>query len=61
MPRLRTSLMILAVGALIVACAPAGSSASATDAASVGASDDPSSGATTVNVTLQEFSVIDYT
>ena len=58
MPRLRTSLMILAVGALIVACAPVGSSASATDAASVGASDDPSSGATTVNVTLQEFSVI---
>jgi uncharacterized cupredoxin-like copper-binding protein len=58
MPQLRTSLMILAVGALIVACAPAGSSASATDAASVGASGDPSSGATTVNITLQEFSVI---
>ena len=50
--------MILAVGALMVACAPVGSSASATDAASVGASDGPSGGATTVNVTLQEFSVI---
>jgi uncharacterized cupredoxin-like copper-binding protein len=54
MPRLRTILILLAVGALIVACAPVGSSASATDAASLDASD----GATTVNITLQEFSVI---
>lgn len=50
MPRLRTTLMVFAIGALVVACAPAGSSASATDAAT--------DGAATVNVTLQEFSVL---
>ena len=54
MHRLRTLVMVLVVGALVVACAPVGSSASATDAASLGAS----GGATTVNVTLQEFSVL---
>ena len=50
MHRLRITLTLLALGALIVACAPVGSSASATD----GTGD----GATTVNVTLQEFSVL---
>ena len=50
MHRLRTILMLLAVGALAVACTSAGSSASATDG-----SED---GATTVTVTLQEFSVL---
>ena len=50
MHRLRITLTLLAMGALIVACAPVGSSASATD----GTGD----GATTINVTLQEFSII---
>jgi uncharacterized cupredoxin-like copper-binding protein len=50
MHRIRTTLTLLAIGALIVACTPAGSSASATN----GTGD----GATTVNVTLQEFSVL---
>ena len=49
MHRIRTTLTLLAMGALIVACTSAGSSASATDGAG---------GATTINVTLQEFSVI---
>jgi uncharacterized cupredoxin-like copper-binding protein len=50
MHRIRSTLTLLAMGALIVACTPAGSSASATDGAG--------GGATTVNVTLQEFSVV---
>jgi uncharacterized cupredoxin-like copper-binding protein len=50
MHRIRTILTLLAIGALIVACTPADGSASATN----GTSD----GATTVNVTLQEFSIV---
>ena len=52
MHRIRTTLTLLATCALIVACAPA--TATAPDSASDGAS----GGATTVNVTLQEFSVL---
>jgi uncharacterized cupredoxin-like copper-binding protein len=49
MHRLRISVMLLAIGALAAACATAGGSASATNGAS--------GGATTVDVSLQEFSI----
>ena len=46
MQRLRTLGTVLAVGGLVVACAPVGSSATATG------------GTATINVTLQEFAII---